>query len=141
MPALLRDFGLAGHEAKLPRQLSGGMLQRVNFASAIAHNPDVLLMDEPFSALDQMKKEEMVAWLGLELAKRPKTVLFVTHNIDEACFLADRVFVMSPSPGQIIGEVCIEAQRPRALKFRTDPAFIEAGEKIRSLLFSERIAA
>ena len=96
---LLREFGLGGHEEKRPHHLSGGMLQRVNIASALAHDPPVLLMDEPFSALDEMKREELGEWLGQELARRPKTVLFVTHHIDEAVLLADRVLVFSPAPG------------------------------------------
>jgi len=132
---LLRDFGLAGHESKLPHELSGGMLQRVNFASAIAHDPDVLLMDEPFSALDEMKREELGHWLGEELSRRPKTVLFVTHHIDEAVLLADRVVVFSPAPGQIIEELVIATPRPRASTFRRDPAFLETTARIRELLF------
>ena len=84
---LLRDFGLAGHEGKRPSQLSGGMVQRVNIASAIAHDPQVLLMDEPFAALDEMKREEIGDWFATELQVRPKTVLFVTHHIDEAVIL------------------------------------------------------
>ena len=94
--------GSAGHEDKRPHHLSGGMLQRVNIASALAHDPPVLLMDEPFSALDEMKREELGEWLGQELARRPKTVLFVTHHIDEAVLLADRVLVFSPAPGRVL---------------------------------------
>ncbi len=89
------------------------MLQRVNIASALAHDPPVLLMDEPFSALDEMKREELGEWLGQELARRPKTVLFVTHHIDEAVLLADRVLVFSPAPGRVLELVPVPATRPR----------------------------
>ncbi len=132
---LLRDFGLAGHEHKWPQQLSGGMVQRVNFASAIAHDPQVLLMDEPFSALDEMKREELGLWLGTELGKRPKTVLFVTHHVDEAVLLADRVIVFSPAPGRILADIAVDAPRPRLADFRSDPRFVEITARIRGLLF------
>ncbi len=138
---LLRDFGLAGHEDKLPHHLSGGMLQRVNFASAIAHDPEVLLMDEPFSALDEMKREELGLWLGAELATRPKTVLFVTHHVDEAVLLADRVIVFSPAPGRILADIEVPTARPRTAAFRTDPAFVEVTDRIRGLLFGQWRAA
>jgi NitT/TauT family transport system ATP-binding protein len=132
---LLRDFGLGGHEQKRPAQLSGGMLQRVNIASAIAHDPQVLLMDEPFSALDEMKREELGYWFGRELQSRPKTVLFVTHHIDEAVLLADRVVVFSPAPGRVLADIAVDAPRPRTKEFRTDPRFLEATTRVRSLLF------
>ncbi|MGE3336328.1 MAG: ABC transporter ATP-binding protein [Alphaproteobacteria bacterium] len=139
--ALLRDFGLAGHEAKLPHQLSGGMLQRVNFASAIAHDPPVLLMDEPFSALDEMKREELGHWLAGELGKRPKTVLFVTHHIDEAVMLADRVVVFSASPGRLLADIPVPVPRPREAAFRSDPRFVEIAARIRELLFGRPAVA
>ncbi len=110
---VLEEFGLAGHETKRARQLSGGMLQPVNIASAIAHDPAVLLMDEPFSALDEMKREEIGSWFDRELAQRPKTVLFVTHNIDKAVMLADRLIVFSPAPGRVLEAVAVPAPRPR----------------------------
>jgi NitT/TauT family transport system ATP-binding protein len=132
---LLREFGLAGHEDKRPHQLSGGMVQRVSIASAIAHDPDVLLMDEPFSALDEMKREELGEWFGRMLAARPKTVLFVTHHIDEAVMLADRVLVFSPAPGRVLEVVAVPASRPRATAFRRDPRFVETAGHIRDLLF------
>ena len=131
---LLRDFGLAGHEDKRPAELSGGMLQRVNIASAIAHDPAVLLMDEPFSALDEMKREELGAWFDHELAARPKTVLFVTHHIDEAVLLADRLVVFTPAPGRILEIVPVPAPRPRGPEFRHDPGFIETAAHVRRLL-------
>jgi NitT/TauT family transport system ATP-binding protein len=132
---LLGEFGLGGHETKRPHQLSGGMLQRVNIASAIAHDPAVLLMDEPFSALDEMKREELGEWFGRELAGRPKTVLFVTHHIDEAVMLSDRVAVFSPAPGRLLEVVPVPAPRPRDTGFRRDPRFVETAAHIRGLLF------
>ena len=138
---LLRDFGLAGHEAKRPQALSGGMLQRVNIASAIAHDPEVLLMDEPFSALDEMKREELGAWFDRELASRPKTVLFVTHHIDEAVLLADRLVVFSPSPGRVTEVVSVPVPRPRDASFRQDPRFLEIAAHVRQLLFGQEMAA
>ena len=132
---LLRDFGLSGHEQKRPSELSGGMVQRVNIASAIAHDPQVLLMDEPFAALDEMKREEIGEWFASELQVRPKTVLFVTHHIDEAVILADRVVVFSTAPGRILETVTVPVARPRGPEFRQDPRFIETAAHIRSLLF------
>jgi NitT/TauT family transport system ATP-binding protein len=132
---LLTEFGLGGHEDKRPHQLSGGMVQRVNIASALAHDPQVLLMDEPFSALDEMKREELGEWLGRELGRRPKTVLFVTHHIDEAVLLADRVVVFSPAPGRIVEIVRVPAPRPRPPEFRRDPGFVETAAHLRRLLF------
>ena len=115
--------------SKRPRQLSGGMLQRVNIASAIAHDPAVLLMDEPFSALDEMKREELGGWFDRELALRPKTVLFVTHHIDEAVLLADRLVVFSPAPGRVLEWSRCRFRRPRRATptFRRDPRFVEIG--------------
>jgi NitT/TauT family transport system ATP-binding protein len=134
---LQRDFGLEGHEHKRPSQLSGGMLQRVNCASAIAHDPELLLMDEPFSALDEMKREEMGEWFARELDKRPRTVLFVTHHIDEAVLLADRVVVFSAAPGRIHEIVRIDAARPRDRRFRETRAFIETTAHLRQTLFHD----
>jgi NitT/TauT family transport system ATP-binding protein len=139
---LLRDFGLGGHEMKRPAQLSGGMLQRVNLASAIAHDPVLLLMDEPFSALDEMKREELGDWFGRELSVRPRTVLFVTHHIDEAVLLADRVVVFTPTPGRIREVVDVPVSRPRKSTFRSDPLFVQITAHLRELLFeAEETAA
>jgi NitT/TauT family transport system ATP-binding protein len=138
---LLSEFGLAGHEHKRPSQLSGGMVQRVNLASAIAHDPALLLMDEPFSALDEMKREELGEWFARELSARPRTVLFVTHHIDEAVLLADRVLVFSPSPGRVLEDARIPAARPRGAYFRSTPQFVDISMHIRHLLFGRREAA
>lgn len=137
---LLRDFGLEGHERKKPSQLSGGMLQRVNCASAIAHDPELLLMDEPFSALDEMKREEMGEWFAHELEVRPRTILFVTHHIDEAVLLSDRVVVFSASPGKVHEIVKIDAPRPRDKSFRETREFIEKTAQLRRTLFHDLAA-
>ena len=137
---VLREFGLEGHEGKRARQLSGGMLQRVNIASAMAHDPAVLLMDEPFSALDEMKREEIGEWFDRELASRPKTVLFVTHHIDEAVMLADRLLVFSAQPG-VVGEiVSVDVPRPRDPSFRQDPRFVAIAAHVRGLLMHKDAA-
>lgn len=138
--ALLEAFGLGAHVARRPAQLSGGMVQRVNFASAIAHEPDILLMDEPFSALDEMKREELGQWLTDQLARSPKTVLFVTHHIDEAILLADRIVVMSASPGQVVDIVIPGVPRPRTLDFRASEAFSQLSLRIRQRLFATEAA-
>jgi NitT/TauT family transport system ATP-binding protein len=137
---VLREFGLEGHLNKRPRQLSGGMLQRVNVASAMAHDPSVLLMDEPFAALDEMKREEIGEWFDRELSTRPKTVLFVTHHIDEAVMLADRLLVFSPAPGRVIEVVSVPVPRPRNALFRQDPRFVAIAGHVRDLLM-HRVAA
>ena len=131
---VLREFGLEGHENKRARQLSGGMLQRVNIASAMAHDPAVLLMDEPFAALDEMKREEIGEWFDRELSLRPKTVLFVTHHIDEAVMLADRLLVFSPAPGRVLEIVSVPVPRPRDHSFRQDPRFVSIAAHVRGLL-------
>jgi len=138
---VLREFGLGGHEHKRARQLSGGMLQRVNIASAMAHDPSVLLMDEPFAALDEMKREEIGEWFDRELASRPKTVLFVTHHIDEAVMLADRLLVFSPAPGRVMEVVSVPVSRPRDHSFRQDPRFVAIAGHVRSLLMHRSEAA
>jgi len=131
---VLREFGLEGHEVKRARQLSGGMLQRVNIASAMAHDPAVLLMDEPFAALDEMKREEIGGWFDSELSVRPKTVLFVTHHIDEAVMLADRLVVFSAAPGRVLEIVPVPQPRPRDASFRQDPRFVAIAAHVRGLL-------
>ena len=138
---VLREFGLEGHEEKRARELSGGMLQRVNIASAMAHDPSVLLMDEPFAALDEMKREEIGEWFDRELSLRPKTVLFVTHHIDEAVMLADRLVVFSPAPGRVVEVVEVPAPRPRDPSFRQDPRFVAIAAHVRSLLSHRAEAA
>lgn len=122
--------GLAGFERHYPSELSGGMQQRVNLARALAADPVVLLMDEPFAALDAQTREYMQAELLKIWSEARKTVLFITHQINEAVFLADRVAVMSARPGRVKGIVTIPFSRPRSLAIKRDAKFLEIEETI-----------
>jgi NitT/TauT family transport system ATP-binding protein len=121
---LLKLVGLDGFENYYPRQLSGGMRQRVNLARALAIDPDVLLMDEPFASLDAQTREIMQTELLRIWEKGRKTVLFVTHQIDEAVFLSDRVLVLARRPGRLQESVEIKLPRPRALEIKRQPEFV-----------------
>jgi len=131
---LLRLVGLEGFEHYFPRQLSGGMRQRVNLARALAIDPDILLMDEPFSALDAQTREIMQTELMRIWEKGRKTVLFVTHQIDEAVFLADRVLVLARRPGRIQETVDIALPRPRALAVKRTAEFVAYVDRIWRLI-------
>ena len=121
---LLKLVGLEGFENYHPRQLSGGMRQRVNLARALAIDPDVLLMDEPFASLDAQTREIMQTELLRIWEQGRKTVLFVTHQIDEAVFLSDRVLVFARRPGRLQESVEIKLARPRTLAIKRTPEFI-----------------
>lgn len=110
---VLRDVGLRGFENHYPKELSGGMRQRVGLARAIAIQPEILLMDEPFSSLDEITREKMQEELVELWEKEKKTVIFVTHSIEEAVFLATRVVVLTPRPSRVAGEIVIDLARPR----------------------------
>jgi NitT/TauT family transport system ATP-binding protein len=132
--ALLKLVGLDGFEDYHPRQLSGGMRQRVNLARALAIDPEVLLMDEPFSALDAQTREIMQTELMRIWEEGRKTVLFVTHQIDEAVFLSDRVLVLARRPGRLQESVQIDLPRPRALGIKRTPEFIAYVDHIWKLI-------
>ena len=132
--ALLKLVGLGGFENYYPRQLSGGMRQRVNLARALAVNPDVLLMDEPFSALDAQTREIMQTELLRIWEQGRKTVLFVTHQIDEAVYLSDRIFVFGRRPGRLQEIVPIDLPRPRALGVKRAPEFVRYVDHIWKLI-------
>jgi NitT/TauT family transport system ATP-binding protein len=131
---LLELVGLAGFEDKYPHELSGGMRQRVALARALVHDPALLLMDEPFGALDAMTREAMNLELQRIWSESGKTVAFITHSIPEAAFLGDRVVVMSPRPGRIVDVVTVDLERPRDLDMLGSDAFGSCTRKIRHLL-------
>jgi NitT/TauT family transport system ATP-binding protein len=121
--ALLERAGLAGFEKYYPWELSGGMRQRVSICRALVGSPPLLLMDEPFGALDAMTREQMNLDLQRFWLEDRKTVLFITHSISEAVFLSDRVIVMSPRPGRVAADITIDLERPRKLAVREQPSF------------------
>jgi NitT/TauT family transport system ATP-binding protein len=131
---LLKLVGLEGFERYHPRQLSGGMRQRVNLARALAIDPQVLLMDEPFSSLDAQTREIMQTELMRIWDEGRKTVLFVTHQIDEAVFLADRVLVFARRPERVRENVVIELPRPRQLAIKRTPQFVRYVDHIWRLI-------
>jgi NitT/TauT family transport system ATP-binding protein len=120
---LLARVGLAGFEDKYPYELSGGMRQRVSICRALIHDPPLLLMDEPFGALDALVRDQMALDLQRVVSDRRLTVLFVTHSITEAVFLSDRVIVMTPRPGKIDRVIDVRLPRPRSLMLREGPEF------------------
>ena len=122
---LLKLTGLTGFENKYPRELSGGMQQRVSISRALIHDPPLLLMDEPFGALDALTREAMNLELLRIWQESKKTCLLITHSIGEAVFLADRVVVMTPRPGKVESIINVDLPRPRSADMRTDPKFIE----------------
>jgi NitT/TauT family transport system ATP-binding protein len=132
--ALLAMVGLQGFERKLPNELSGGMQQRVSICRALIHDPDLLLMDEPFGALDALTREVMQTELLRIWAETHKTVLFVTHSIDEAVLLSDRVIVISARPGKVSEDLKIELPRPRGGAARSLARFQDYAQHLRGLL-------
>jgi NitT/TauT family transport system ATP-binding protein len=131
---LLALAGLQGFEQKYPYELSGGMQQRVGIVRALVHDPRVLLMDEPFAALDALTREAMSLELQRIWMARRKTIVFVTHNISEAVLLADRVVVMSARPGRIIVDLANTAPRPRDIQFLSEPSAAALSGEIREHL-------
>jgi len=133
----IREVGLNGFEDAYPKQLSGGMMQRVALARAMANDPEILLMDEPFGALDSQTRLVMQQLLLRVWEHEYKTVLFVTHDIDEAIFLGDRVFVMTARPGRIKEEIAVDLPRPRAATVTMSAQFLAIKQRILGLLQEE----
>jgi ABC-type nitrate/sulfonate/bicarbonate transport system ATPase subunit len=124
--ALFAELGLEGFERARPYELSGGMRQRVAFVRTLLSGKEVLCLDEPFGALDAITRAEMQGWLSEALRREPRTVVLVTHDVEEAVVLADRVAVLSPRPGRVAGELEVSLTRPRS---RTDPAVVALRER------------
>ena len=124
--------GLGEFADHYPKQLSGGMQQRVGIARALGIEPELLLMDEPFSALDEFTKEKLHVDLLKIWSKTNKTIIFVTHNIQEAVFLSDRICVLSPHPGRLSAVVDVDLPRPRTLDMRDTMHFAELVSKVRN---------
>jgi NitT/TauT family transport system ATP-binding protein len=131
---LLELVGLKGFEDKYPSELSGGMQQRASITRALIHDPPLLLMDEPFGALDAITRDEMNLELLRIWREARKTILFITHSIPEAVFLGDRVIVMTPRPGRIAEIIPIDLPRPRKTALRDEPKFIKYVKHIRGSL-------
>ncbi len=132
---LLELVGLKGFESRYPRELSGGMQQRAAICRALIHDPGILLMDEPFGALDALTREVMSMELLRIWTENPKTIVFVTHSITEAVLLSDRVIVMSPRPGRIAEVVEVPIERPRSLDMEGSREFQECTGRIRRRIF------
>jgi ABC-type nitrate/sulfonate/bicarbonate transport system ATPase subunit len=122
----LERFGLGGFETARPAELSGGMRQRVSFLRTLLAGKPVLALDEPFAALDAITRGEMQGWLARVLKAEPRTVVLVTHDVEEAVVLGDRVVVMSPRPGRVVADIAVEVPRPRR---RVDPAVVSLRER------------
>jgi ABC-type nitrate/sulfonate/bicarbonate transport system ATPase subunit len=122
----LERFGLREFERARPAELSGGMRQRISFLRSLLAGKPVLALDEPFASLDAITRVQMQGWLGHVLEREPRTVLLVTHDVEEAVVLADRVVVLSPRPGRAVAEIEVNLVRPRA---RTDPALVSLRER------------
>jgi NitT/TauT family transport system ATP-binding protein len=138
---LLGLAGLLNFENHFPDQLSGGMKQRVGIVRALATSPQVLLMDEPFGALDAQTRVVMQEILTNMWQQLQLSVLFITHDIDEAIFLSDRIYVMTARPGRIKAELKVDLPRPRTAEMMSQPAFIGMVQEIRRLIRSESLAA
>jgi len=134
---LIELTGLGGFEGKYPHQLSGGMRQRVGIARALAVDPAVLLMDEPFSALDAQTRQLMQEELLAIWERTRQTILYVTHNIHEAVWMADRVVVLSRRPGRVLEIVPVKLPRPRTETMLGEPGFVQAVERIWTLIKSQ----
>lgn len=131
---LLETVGLAGFENKYPRELSGGMQQRASIVRCLSFDPAVLLMDEPFGALDAFTRDEMNLLLLKLWSENKKTITFVTHSIAEALFLADRILIMTPRPGRLAMEFPVELPRPRTLDMQTTTYFVESVKRIKDVI-------
>jgi NitT/TauT family transport system ATP-binding protein len=138
---LLAKVGLLHFRNHFPAELSGGMKQRVAIARTLALNPRILLMDEPFGALDAQNRELMQEELQVILSDSRRTAIFITHDIDEAVYLADRVIAFTARPGRVKADICVDLPRPRAVEIKKTPEYLEYRNRIWDLLRDEVLAA
>ena len=138
--ALLKEVGLANFGDKHPWQLSGGMLQRASLCRALVHEPQLLMLDEPFGALDQFTREELWAIMQDLWMKIRPTVLLVTHDLKEAGYLANRICAMRARPGQIIDDAEVPFPRPRTIEMSYTPSFVSMTQRLRELIVTARPA-
>jgi NitT/TauT family transport system ATP-binding protein len=131
---LIQEVGLAGFENKYPRELSGGMQQRASIVRCLSYDPEVILMDEPFGALDAFTRDEMNLLIQKIWMETGKTIIFVTHNVTESIFLADRVVVLTPRPGRLAHIFPIDLPRPRTIEQTFSPEFIEVVLKVKETI-------
>lgn len=136
--ALLAQVGLGGFGDKYPWQLSGGMMQRANLCRALIHDPDLLLLDEPFGALDQFTREELWSIMQELWLSKKLTVLLVTHDLKEAAYLANRICVMSARPGRILDDSLVEMPRPRTIEMTFEPDFVALNQRLRAMIVGAR---
>ncbi|MFC0472702.1 ABC transporter ATP-binding protein [Halalkalibacter kiskunsagensis] len=128
-------FGLEGYEHSYPDVLSGGMKQRAALLRTFLHKKELLLLDEPFGALDALTREKMHSWLLQIWRKMQRTVLFITHSIDEAIFLSDRIYVLAPRPTEVILEEKVTLSRPRKTEMKVSPEFLELKGRLMNALY------
>lgn len=133
---LIEMVGLKGFEKSYPIELSGGMQRRVSIARAFVHEPTIILMDEPFTGVDELTKEALQNELSTLIRRLRATVMLVTHDIEEAVFLSDRIFVMSPRPGALVAEVPVGLPPARDMSMRSDMAFFTAANSVREKLLA-----
>lgn len=139
--ALIQQVGLKGFEYHFPWELSGGMQQRASICRALVHDPSLLILDEPFGALDAFTREELWILLSELQADKKFTVLLVTHDLEEAAYLADDIYVMSSRPGRIIHHETVGFERPRDINLRYEPQFSKLVQKLRGLIKTAKEAA